>query len=177
MPLLLLIPLLLLAIVALWLVLLPLSLWARYRNGRARRRALGWVVRGNAWLLVASLPLYLVSAWITTRWAPDALHEGLLGLLVGALLGIASLWTTRFEVVGDTLWYGSNRWFALVLTTLVALRILAGFWITWRHFAHAAPDALTASLDAGAWTGVAGLFLGYGLAYLWGLRARLPATR
>ena len=28
-------------------------------------------------------------------------------------------------------------------------------------------------LDAGAWTGVAGVFLGYALAYAWGLRARL----
>jgi hypothetical protein len=48
MPLLLLIPLLVLGLLALWLVLLPLSLLARYRSGRARRRARGWVVRGNA---------------------------------------------------------------------------------------------------------------------------------
>jgi hypothetical protein len=53
----------------LWLVLLPLSLLARYRSGRARGRARGWVVRGNAWLLLVSLPVFLTSSWVATRCA------------------------------------------------------------------------------------------------------------
>ena len=44
--------------------------------------------------------------------------------------------------------------------------------MTWRRVTHATPDAAL-WLDAGAWTAVAGVFLGYGLAYTWGLRARL----
>ena len=171
---LLLIPILVLMLFALWLVLLPLSLWGRYRSGRARRRAQGWVVRGNAGLLVASLPVFLVSSWASTRWVPDALREAGIGLLVGALLGIASLWATRFERDGNTLWYTPNRWLVLALTTLVALRILAGTWMAWRHLGSAAPNALAAWFDAGAWAGIAGLFLGYAIAYLLGLRARLP---
>ena len=53
MPLLLLLPLLVLAIVALWAVLLPISLIQRYRFGRKRRRVLGWANSVNAWLVLA----------------------------------------------------------------------------------------------------------------------------
>jgi hypothetical protein len=172
MPLLLLLPLLLLALVALWLVLLPLTLWARYRAGRARRRAPGWVIRTNAWLLAASLPLFLLSAWAASHWAADALRDGVLGLLGGVLLGIVSLWLTRFEPDARSLVYTPSRWPALLLTTLVALRILASLWMTARHVAGHAQEAWMTWLEAGIWMGVAGLFLGYGLAYAWGLRAR-----
>ncbi len=171
---LLLIPLLVLALFALWLLLLPVSLWARYRNGRARRRAKSWVVRGNAWLVAVSVPIFLLSSWITARWVTDALRDALIGLLTGVLLGIVSLWLTRFERDGQTLWYTPNRWLTLTLTTLVAMRILAGLWVGWRHLASHTPSALAVWLDAGAWAGIGGLFLGYGVAYLWGLRARLP---
>ena len=177
MPLLLLLPLLLLALVALWLVLLPLTLWARYRAGRARRRAIGWAVRANAWLLAVSLPLFLLTAWATSRWAPDALRDAGVGLLLGVLLGIVSLWLTRFEQDARGLVYTPSRWPALLLTTLVALRIVAGLWVALRHAAGHAQDAWMAWLEAGAWMGVAGLFLGYGLAYAWGLRARLLRMR
>jgi hypothetical protein len=173
MPLLLLIPLLVLGILALWLVLLPLSLLARYRAGRARGRARGWVVRGNAWLLLVSLPVVLASSWVATRWAPMALRDAGIGLLIGVLFGLVSLWLTRFERDGDVLWFTPNRWPVLILTTLVAARIIASLWMTWRRVTHATPDAAAPWLDAGAWTAVAGVFLGYGLAYTWGLRARL----
>lgn len=171
---LLLIPALVLALFALWVVLLPLSLWARYRSGRARRRAHGWMVRGNAWMLAVSLPIFVFSSWISTRWVPDALREASIGLLVGALLGIISLWLTRFERHDQTLWYTPNRWLMLALTIVLAMRILAGLWVGWRHLANHAHSALGAWLDAGALAGIAGLFLGYGVAYWWGLRARLP---
>ena len=173
MPLLLLLPLGLLLLFALWLVLLPLSLWARYSAGRARRRALGWFGRGNAWLLAASLPVFLLGAWVVARWVDDALRDAVVGLLLGVLFGIASLWLTRFERDAKGLTYTPNRWPVLLLTTLVALRILAGIWLAWRGFTGAATEALGTWLDAGAWTGIAGVFLGYGLAYAWGLRARL----
>ena len=60
-----------------------------------------------------------------------------------------------------------------LMTTLVALRIAAGLWMTWRHATGGAVDALADCIEAGGWTGVAGVFLGYALAYTWGLRARL----
>lgn len=79
MPLLLL-PLLLLALVVAWFVLLPLSLRQRYRAGRARRRAQGWVLRINAWVLLLSLPGFLAAAWLGTAWSADAPRDAVAGL-------------------------------------------------------------------------------------------------
>jgi hypothetical protein len=131
------------------------------------------VVRSNAWLLLLSLPVFFGSAWLATRWVPTALRDAGIGLLLGALFGMVSLWLTRFELDANGMWFTPNRWPVMVLTTLVALRIVAGAWMTWRRFAHATPDAIALWLDAGAWAAVAGVFLGYGLAYTWGLHARL----
>lgn len=174
MPLLLLVLLLALLLALLWLVLLPWSLWARYRGGRARRRAQGWVVRGNAWLLAASVPLFLAGAWVASRWLEDALADAAVGLLTGILVGVVAIWLTRFERDARGLFYTPNRWLALLLTSVVAVRIAAGAWMAWRHASGAASNALARWLDAGAWSGVAGLLLGYALAYAWGLRVRLP---
>lgn len=173
MPLLLLLPLAVLGLVALWLVLLPISLWARYASGRARRRAQAWFIRGNAWILVIVLPIFLLSTWAATPWMEGALRDACLGLLVGIAVGIVGVWLTRFERDGKGMVYTPNRWVVLALTTLVALRVLAGLWIAWGHVSGGESSTLGELLDAGAWTGVAGVFLGYGLAYTWGLRARL----
>lgn len=172
MPILLLIPILVLAVIALWAVLLPFSLWARYRNGRARRRAQGWVIRLNAWLLAASAPLLLLSAWLASRWFEHALVEAGGGLLLGALLGVISLWCTRFEFDPAGFHYTPNRWLVLGLTGLVAARIVAGLVIAIRRLDGGDATAI-AWLDGGGLLAVAGLLLGYALAYTWGLRARL----
>ena len=176
MPLLLLLPLALLALFAVWLVLLPVSLWARYASGRARRRAQGWVVRGNSWLLAMSLPLFLLSAWAATYWMDDALRDACWGLLIGIGVGFAGVWLTRFERDEKGWVYTPNRWLVLALTTIVAARVFAGLWMAFRHVSGDVSGAFARWLDAGAWTGIAGLFLGYALAYTWGLRARLSRS-
>ena len=173
MPALLLIPLIVLLVVALWALLLPVSLWARYRAGRARRRAQGWVIRGNAWLLVVSCALYLLSAWIASGWIEHALRDAALGGLAGIGVGIVGLWLTRFEHDDSGFFFTPNRWLVLALTVLVAARIAVGLWLAWRS-TGAAAGHLDAWLQAGSLFGVAGVLLGYYLAYTWGLRARLP---
>jgi hypothetical protein len=173
MPLLLLLPLLVLGLLALWVVLLPLLLWARYRNGRARRRAQGWVIRVNAWLLAASVPMLLLSAWISSHWFVGTLGEAGAGLLLGVLLGILSLWLTRFEPDSTGFHYTPNRWMVLGLTALVAARIVAGLVLAWQRVDGTRVAAL-GLLDAGGLLAIAGVFLGYALAYTWGLRSRLP---
>jgi hypothetical protein len=174
MPALLLIPLGLLLIVALWAVLLPFSLWARYRSGRARRRVQGWVVRANAWLLALSVAMFLASAAFAALWVGHALRDAALGLALGTVVGIASLWLTRFEPDATGYHYTPNRWLVLGLTLLVAARIVVGVWLAWRRVAGGAAEPVAAWLQAGGWLGVGGVLLGYYLAYTWGLRARLP---
>jgi hypothetical protein len=177
MPLLIALPLLVLAVVALWAILLPLSLWARYRTGRARRRAQGWVIRANAWLLLGSMLVFVAGAAFSTFWLPHALRDAALGLLFGAGVGVVGLWLTRFELDTGGLWFTPNRWLILGLTLLVAARIVAGVWLAWRRVTGTAGDVVApaaAWLQTGGWLGVGGLLLGYYLAYTWGLRARLP---
>ena len=170
---LLLIPLAMLALVVAWLVLLPVSLWARYSSGRARRRAQGWFLRGNAWLLAMSLPIFVLCAWAATYWMDDALRDAGWGLLIGACFGVIGVWLTHFERDAKGVVYTPNRWVVLALTSIVAARVLAGLWMAWRHLSGDASGAFEEWLDAGAWTGIAGVFLGYALAYTWGVRARL----
>lgn len=174
MPVLLLVPLAVLLVLALWLVLMPFSLWARYRSGRATQRAVPWLVRLNAILLALSVPIFMATAWFASRWLEGSLQHAAVGLLMGCLLGLISVALTRFEMspVSGKLQYTPNRWLVLTLTLLVALRIVAGLWLSLRH--------LSSHLSQPGWLGpaglltVAGALLGYSLAYTWGLRSRLP---
>ncbi len=174
MPLLLLLPLSIVAVFVLWALLLPLALMQRYRHGRARRRAQAWAVRINAWLLALSALMLLLGAWISSRWIDDALRDAALGLAGGIAIGIAGLWSSRFEVTPRGLYYTPNRWLVLGLTSLLALRIALGLWLGWQHWqpAHAAAG-WSVWLDRGGLFAVAAVLLGYYLAYTWGLRRRL----
>lgn len=175
MPLLLL-PLLLLGFALLWVVLLPLSLWQRYRRGRARRRALPWAIRLNAWLLLVSTGVFLLGAWVAGHWVTAALAHAALGLSMGVALGIVGLWLTHFEPLGtargDRLYYTPNRWLVLGLTAVVAARIGYGLLQAARIWDGADAHALWLARQ-GSLLAVAGVLLGHYLAYNWGLRRRL----
>ena len=170
MPLLLL-PLLVVALVLLWLLLMPFALWQRYRSGRSRRRAVRWVVTLNAWSLLVSVVLFLASAWIAGYWVDAALTHAGAGLLGGMLLGVMGLALTRFETTSQGVFYTPNRWLVLGLTLIVAARIGYGLYRmeqAWVAGAHATWLAQQGSVLA-----VGGLLLGHYLAYAWGLRWRL----
>lgn len=170
----LLIPLLLLVLLAALVVVVPLSLHLRYRQGRARRRVLGWVVRLNAWGLLSSVPLFLVVAWLGARWSVDAPRDAAVGLLCGGILGLVGLRLTRFEQVQGRLHYTPNRWLVLLLTILLALRIVLGIWLAWHRLNDAGVEgqAWMRLVDAGGLWSVAGVLLGYATAYAWGLSRR-----
>lgn len=170
---LLLIPLLILGFIALWAVLLPIALLQRYRRGKARRRAQGWVVKGNAVLLAISALLFVLGAWIGTRWIDGALQYACIGLGVGAAIGIAGLWLTRFEATGNGLYYTPNRWLVLSLTTLVAARIVLGIWQLWKRWQTEPAAGWELLSDHASLFAVGGILLGYYLAYTWGLRSRV----
>lgn len=172
MPLLLLIPLLLAGIAALWALLLPIALVQRYRRGRARRRAVGWAVAVNAWLLAGSALLFITSAWVLGHWINDALGHAATGLLAGVVVGIVGLWMTRFETGADGVYYTPNQWLVLAVTVLVAARIAFGLWRGWQLWHSGAGSVAWLDQQAGL-LAVGGLLLGYYLAYTWGLRRRL----
>lgn len=174
MPLLLLLPLLLAAILALWVLLLPLAMVQRYRMGRARRRALPWVVHANAWLLAVSALLLMLGAWLGGHWIDHALRDAGAGLLAGIGVGIVGVWSSRFEATPRGLYYTPNRWLVLLLTSLLAARIVLGAWLGW-HSLQSAPAALQSVdwIDHAGLVVVGSVLLGYYLAYAWGLRRRL----
>jgi hypothetical protein len=169
---LLLIPLLILGVLALWIVLLPLSILQRYRHGKARHRARPLAVRLNAWVLLASVPPFLAGAWISQYWVTAALLQAALGLAAGGMVGILGIWITPIERTPQGLFYTPRAWLVLLLSLLVALRIALGVWHMFQrwHVAGSLPALLAGQASLFA---MAGLLLGYYLMYAWGLKRRL----
>lgn len=170
MPLLLLLPLLALCIVALVLVLLPVSLWQRYRRGHARRRAVGWSVGVNAWTALVALGLFAAVVGIAAWWVPGAPAHAAVGVAVGIVLGIVGLWFSRFERDGEVLHYEPNRVLVGALTLLVAARIAIALWQA-THFAG--PPSTHWWLQPGTLYASGGALIGYAVAFSWGVRQRL----
>jgi hypothetical protein len=109
------------------------------------------------------------------------LRDAVLGAGAGLALGVLGVALTRFDRDRDVVYYTPNRWMALALTLVVAGRIVAGVWWSWRRVGGGAMAATTADpasatwgawLDAGGvWT-IAGLLLGYATAFAWGVSLR-----
>lgn len=174
MPLILLLPLLVAGLFALWVLLLPLTLLQRYRHGRARRRLQPWAVRANAWLLAVSVLVFVCSAWAIAHWVPDALRDATIGLATGAAVGLAGLRLARFEATPQGLYRTPNRWLVLGLSVLLAARIAIGLWLA---LGDGPGTGAWAWLSRGGLLGVAGVLLGYAFATTWGLRRRLIVLR
>ena len=174
---LLIVPLVVLVLLLLWLVLLPLSLWQRYRLGKARRKAWPWLVKLNSWLLLVSSVVLLVSMAVTNIWWPGAFVYAFAGWGIGLVTGFSGLWLTRFEATSQGLFYTPNAWLILLLTLLVTVRIAMGFVEMWRYWQGKQALAMIPVLDHASLFAVAGLLIGYYFVYTWGLRRRLPRTR
>ena len=176
MPLLLLLPLAVLALLLIGMLLLPLGLLLRYRRGRARQRAFGWIVASNAWLMLVSVAVFLISAWASGMWVPRALYWAISGVLAGMLVGLVGVWRTRFETTPGGFHYTPDRWLVMLLTAVVALRIGLGMWQGINRV-RGMGTAMGLLADAGSLFAMAGLLLGYHLMYSWGLRQRWRAWR
>ena len=161
-------------IVLVCIAIIPFSIIQRFRMGTARQQARGWVATVNLIAIAISLALFLAGALITTQWIPDALTYTLLGLSVGAMLGLIGTALTRWEYAGGRVQYTPNRWLVLAITLVVTARVSYGFWRGW--------EAWRASVESMAWvaaSGIAGsmsagaVVLGYYLIFWMGVRRRV----
>jgi len=169
----------LLLVVLVGIVLIPISIVQRYRVGTSRQRARGWLVTMNVVAIGLSTALLLLGAAVTTIWAPRAFPYTLLGLALGALLGLAGLWLTRWERdVDDLLHFTPNRWLVLVILLAVGARITYSFWRAWQSW-HSGVGGGSSFVDTGAAQSLAAgaLVLGYYLTYWFGVRRRLHHHR
>ena len=174
MPLLILLPLAILAFVA----LIPIALVQRYRRGAARQRARGWLLSINLAGLALSIVIFLLSSAVTSIWLHPALAYTLTGLGIGFALGIVGLWMTRWEPARDGIFYTPNRWLVLTISLVVTGRVLYGFWRAWHTW--------RAGVEGASWVGAAGvaesmaagaIVLGYYFIYWIGVRRRLRLQR
>lgn len=158
------------------IALMPLFLIQRYRVGTARRLARPWVATLHVVLTAISALLFLAAAAATAIWVPHAFSGAAAGLAAGLGLGVVGLLLTRWEPTPATLHYTPNRWLVLLVTFMVSARVAYGFWRSWQVaqagvygtemvLAFGIPESLA----------VGGAVLGYYVAYAWGVRFRIAA--
>lgn len=170
--------LLVIALVALMVVMIPLSLVMRYRGGTARRPARRWVITLNLYAATISSLIFLAGAAFSSMWIPRAFTYSALGLLGGFAAGVLGLALTRWEVTPHSLHYRPSRLLVLSLTLLVVTRLIYGFWRAWNAWQSAsdttawiAQSGAAGSLAAGA------IVLGYYVVYWAGVRRRFAWYR
>lgn len=166
---LLLVPLIVLALV----ILIPIALVQRYRVGTSRRRARPWLAVVNVAGIAISMALFLIGAAVTSIWVPDSFLYACGGAAAGMAAGLVGLALTRWDRDAGVPHYTPNRWLVLLITAIVAGRIVYGFWRGWHAWqvlgtsaAWAAAYGVAGSLAAGA------AILGYYLVYWVGIRRR-----
>jgi hypothetical protein len=155
-------------------MVMPLLLIQRYRAGKARRQARSWVATVNLAVMTLSAGFFLISAAFSTIWVPDALKGAALGLLAGLALGVLGLFMTRWEVQGRGLHYTPNSWLVLLITSIVAARVMYGL-VRSLVVAQAGVSgaALVTAFGVPQSLAAGGTVIGYYLAFNAGLRWRV----
>ena len=147
--------------------LVPFSIVQRFRSGTTRRRARRWVAAINLAGLTLSALLFAGGALLSTPWIPAAPAYALAGFGAGLVLGALGIVLTRWHSVPrGRLEYTPNRWLVLAVTSVVAARVLYGFWRSWyawqiglESMAWIAASGVVGSMAAGA------VVLGYYLTF------------
>ena len=156
----------------------PLILVQRYRVAASRKKARGWLATLNVVAFGLSGLILLLVAVITGLWEPKAPLFVLGGLATGGLLGGVGLVFSRWEEEGRGLYVTPPRWLVLLVTIVVAARLIYGLWRAW-----AAIGATKGTTDWITEAGVAGslsagaVVIGYSLAYWAGVRRRVGRSR
>ena len=152
-----------------------LSLALRYRAGTARRQGRPWVASLNVWMTGLSAIFFLSFTFLISFWLGTAFRFALIGMCLGAILGLLGLALTRWESQPEGLFYTPSRWLAILVTLAIAARFVYGWW----HATHSGSSApgnqhwlMTASGTELSLTVAAGL-IAYYLVYSIGVRLRV----
>jgi hypothetical protein len=152
-----------------------LSLALRYRAGTARRQARRWVATLNVWATSFSAVFFLSFTLLLSFWVGSAFRFALIGMGVGAILGLLGLALTRWESRPEGLFYTPNHWLAVVITLAIAARFIYG-WLRATHFGGSAPGEQHWLITASAMqlsVAVAAGLVAYYLIYSIGVRFQL----
>ena len=152
-----------------------LSLALRYRAGTARRRVRRWVATMNVWMTGFSALLFLFAAFLMSFWLGPTLRFALVGMAIGAVLGLLGLAVTRWEVEREELFYTPSRWLALLITFAISARFIYGWWRATHPGNNVSGEQhwlMSASATQLSIAVAAGL-IGYYLVYAIGVRFRL----
>lgn len=172
---LLLIPLALLLFVLVIILLMPFSLWQRYRLGKKRRKVWPWLNALNAWLVLVSVLLFFASAWLSNHWLPGARGMAAMGFVAGLALGALNLLVSHRELLSDGYYLTPNALIVLAMTLLIALRIALAIWQMFEHGWDWYPATRDAAwyLQPASLLALGGLLIGHWFVWCWWLRARL----
>jgi len=150
-----------------------LSLALRYRAGTARRQGRRWAATMNVWVTSFSAALFLCFTFLISFSLGPTLRFALIGMAVGAVLGLFGLILTRWESHPEGLFYTPSRWLALLIMLAIAARLVYGWWHGLHHnaldqqhwFLSASGTQLSVAVAAG--------LIGYYLVYAIGVRIRI----
>ena len=162
----------------LFVVMLPLSILQRYRMGTARRLGRPLVATLNVFMIGLSILLFLAAAVAMSVWVPKVILYAIAGITGGGVLGLLGLKLTRWEPTARTLHYTPHRTLVLIITLVVAARILYGFWRAaqaWNQAGSGVSWLLAAGLPGSV--AVGGIVLGYYLVYWAGVARRVRGHR
>jgi hypothetical protein len=159
-------------------IMLPLSIAMRFRAGSTRRRAWGWMITLNLGAACISATLLLITAAISNAWLPNTFVYSLIGLACGSALGLLGLASSRWETTPRGIHYTPNRWLILLITLVVTVRILYGFWRAW-HALQTTPanESWLAHSGAAGSMGAGAAVLGYYVVYWAGVRRKVSRFR
>ena len=152
-----------------------LSLALRYRAGTARRQARRWVASLNVWATSFSAVFFLSFTLLLSIWIGSAFQYALVGIGVGAIVGLLGLALTRWENRREGLFYTPNRWLAFLIVFAIAARVVYGWWRATHPGRNTPGDQhwlITASGTQLSLAVAAGL-IGYYLVYSIGVRLKI----
>ena len=152
-----------------------LSLALRYRAGTARRQARRWVASLNVWATGFSVVFFLSFMLLLSFWVGSAFRYALIGMGVGAILGLLGLALTRWESRSEGLFYTPSRWLAVIIVFAIAARVTYGWWRATHAGSSPSGDQHWFNTASGMQLSlaIAAGLIGYYLVYSIGVRLRL----